>query len=134
VAFKGWLPERDGILSGLLILEMIAARKKSLIKIIEGIDKQYGTYVYKRFDFKCSRDKKKKLVSMLKKKPFKSVLGREVVEVKSFDGDKFICSDGSWVMLRPSGTEPKLRIYSEAPSEKEAEKLINFGKKAALAI
>ena len=100
----------------------------------EGIKKTYGTYVYKRFDLHYSPDKKKKLLSTLKKKPFKKVLGKDVVSVKSFDGFKFIRSDGSWFMLRPSGTEPKLRIYSEAHSEKEAIRLIEFGKRFALSI
>ena len=134
VAFKGWLPERDAILSGLLILEFLAHRKKSLVKIIEGINKMYGTYVYKRYDARYAPDKKKKLLKTLKAKPFKSVLGKDVVCVKSFDGFKFIRSDGSWLMLRPSGTEQKLRIYSEAHSDKEALELIDFGKQFALRI
>ena len=131
VAFKGWLPERDGLLSGLLILEMIAQRKRSLTKILDNIDRAYGVYVYKRYDEIYSTDKKKRLLSFLRRKPFKDILGKIVVDVKSFDGYKFIRSDGSWVMLRPSGTEPKLRIYSEGHSEKEAAGLINFGKKVA---
>ncbi|MDD4202670.1 MAG: phosphoglucomutase/phosphomannomutase family protein [Candidatus Omnitrophica bacterium] len=128
VAYKGWLPERDGILSGLLILEMIAYKKKSLVQILKDIDKEYGTYVYKRFDLKCSLEKKKKLIKMLKEKPFKTILGREVVETKTYDGFKFIFKDKTWVMLRPSGTEPKLRVYSEGRSEKEALDLLDFGK------
>ena len=134
VAFKGWLPERDGILSGLLILEMMAHRKKSLTAIIEEINKTYGVYVYKRYDARYSQARKKKLLSILSKKPFKKILGKDVVAIKSFDGHKFICSDGSWVMLRPSGTEPKLRIYSEGHSEREALKLIEFGKRFALSV
>ena len=59
VAFKGWLPERDGILCAILILEMLAKRKKSLVKIIEGIDKTYGVYIYKRHDLRFPKDKKK---------------------------------------------------------------------------
>ena len=61
VAFKGWLPERDGILSALLILEMIAQRKKSLAKIIEEINKKYGVYEYLRCDLRYSKARKKKL-------------------------------------------------------------------------
>jgi len=134
VAFKKWIPERDGLASGLLILEMIAYRKKSLAKILEEIDKKYGIYIYKRIDLYYSQDKKKKLLVKLRKTPFRRVLGKEIVDVKSFDGFKFILSDGSWFMLRPSGTEPKLRVYSEGHSEKEAIKLVEFGKKFALSI
>jgi len=131
VAVKDWLPERDGILSGLLILEIMASRKKSITDIVMNINKTYGTYVYKRHDLGLSPNKKKSLVSKLRMKPFKNILGMPVVNVKSFDGFKFIRSDGSWLMLRPSGTEPKLRIYSEGRSEKEALKLISYGEKFA---
>ncbi len=134
VAVKGWLPERDGILSGLLILEMMAARKKGLVKILENINKTYGVYVYRRSDLRYSPEKKKKLMRKLKKQPFNKLLGKEVVCVKSFDGFKFIRSDASWLMFRPSGTEPKLRVYSEGRSEKEAVKLIEFGRKYASGI
>lgn len=131
VAFKGWLPERDGILSGLLILEMMTYKRKSLMKILATIDKTYGRFIYKRLDIKYSRARKKKLLSSLAKKPFDKVLGKKVMDTKSYDGFKFIREDGSWFMLRPSGTEPKLRVYSEAHTEKEAIRLIGFGKRFA---
>lgn len=134
VAVKGWMPERDGILSGLLILEMMIYRKKTLARILDDINKMYGAYVYQRHDLHYSKDKKKKLASALSKRPFKTVLGKAIVGIKSFDGYKFIRSDGSWFMLRPSGTEPKLRIYSEGHSERQAVKLIEFGKQFALNI
>jgi len=134
VALKGWIPERDGIASGILILEMISARKKSLTDILREIDATYGTYVYKRDDLRFSPAKKKRLVQKLKKKPFEKILGKDVTDVKSFDGFKFIRTDGSWLMLRASGTEPKLRVYSEAHSEREAVELIQFGKKFALSV
>lgn len=131
VAFKGWLPERDGILSGLLILEMMVYRKKPLEDILKSIDKFYGSYEYRRFDVRFPQHKKNKLLLVLRDKPFGSILGKRIVNVKSYDGFKFIREDGSWLMLRPSGTEPKLRIYSEAHSEKEAVGLIEFGKRFA---
>jgi len=134
VAFKGWLPERDGILSGLLILEMMAYRKKSLRQILEDVNNAYGLFIYKRLDLRLDADRKKKLLAALSKNPFKSVHGKKVIEVKSYDGFKFVLEDKSWVMLRPSGTEPKLRVYSEAGSEKEAVELIEFGKKFAQSI
>ena len=113
---------------------MMIQRKKSLTEIIKEIEKRYGTYVYKRFDVYYSVAKKKRLLGRLKKRPFGRILGMEVVGVKDFDGFKFMRKDGSWLMLRPSGTEPKLRIYSEGHSDKEALRLIEFGKKFALSI
>jgi alpha-D-glucose phosphate-specific phosphoglucomutase len=131
VAFKGYLPERDGILSGLLILEMMAARKKKILEILKVIDKEYGTYEYRRLDMKYPDAKKAKLMELLKTDPPKKVLDKDVVTVKATDGYKLICDDSSWLMLRLSGTEPILRIYSEAPSEKKALAMIAFGKKIA---
>jgi len=132
VAFKGWLPERDGMLSGLLILEMLAGRRKKLKDILKNIEKTYGTYIYKRYDIRYPGGKKKKLLNTLNRKPFKKILGKKVTNIKSFDGFKFIREDNSWLMLRPSGTEPKLRVYSEAHSQKDAIALIDYGKKFAL--
>lgn len=134
VAFKGWLPERDGITSGLLILEMVAGRKKSIKKIVEDIKKTYGNFVYKRIDLAFPQDKKEKLLGSLKDKKMETILGKKVVDVKTLDGYKFILEDSSWMMLRASGTEPKLRIYSEGSSEKEALKLAEFGRDYAQSI
>lgn len=131
VAFKGYLPERDGILSGLLILEMMATRKKKIMDILKAIDKEYGTYEYRRLDMKYPDDKKPKLMELLKTNPPKEVLGRKVVSVNDTDGYKFICDDLSWLMLRLSGTEPILRIYSEASSEKKALAILDQGKSIA---
>jgi len=134
VAFKGWLPERDGILSGLLILELLAHRKRPLTGIIKAIHARYGTFIYKRYDMRLPQDKKKKLLAKLAASSFASILGKKVTDVQSYDGFKYVLSDGSWVMLRPSGTEPKLRVYSEAHSEKDALRLIGFGKKFAASV
>ena len=61
----------------------------------------------------------------------KRILGRKVVDVKDFDGVKLICDDESWLMFRPSGTEPLVRVYSEAKSQSRAKKLIKFGELVA---
>lgn len=131
VAFKNSIPERDGVLSGLLILEMLAARKKKVLDILKAIDKEYGSYEYRRLDVKYPDDKKPKLMEMLKVAPPKEILGKKVVQIKTPDGFKFICEDESWLMLRLSGTEPILRIYAEASSEKKAFAILDFGKKLA---
>lgn len=134
VAFKNSIPERDGVLSGLLILEMLASRGKKVIDILKAIDKEYGSYEYRRLDVKYPDDKKPRLMEMLKADPPKEVLGKSVVEVKTVDGHKFICADKSWLMLRLSGTEPILRVYAEASSEKKALEILDFGKKLAYSV
>ncbi len=129
VAFKDSIPERDGILSGLLILEMMAMKKKKIMDILKSIDKEYGTYEYKRLDLKYPDEKKAKLMASLSNNPPKVILGHPVVDVKTTDGFKFICDDRSWMMLRLSGTEPILRVYAEAPDEKKALGILEFGRK-----
>jgi phosphomannomutase len=128
VAFKNYIPERDGILSGLLLLEMLAARRKSVDKIIKDIEKEYGTHEYRRLDMRVPDDKKRALMELLKAKPLKKVLDKEVVEMKDYDGYKFILKDRSWFMMRLSGTEPIVRVYAEAPSGKKALAMLEFGR------
>jgi phosphomannomutase len=134
VAFKNSIPERDGILSGLLILEMMAMRKKKILDILKSIDKEYGTYEYKRLDVKYPDEKKVGLMALLKTNPPKQVLGKPVVDIRSADGYKLICDDSSWLMLRLSGTEPILRIYSEAATEKKALAILEEGRRIALSV
>jgi phosphomannomutase len=131
VAFKDSIPERDGILSGLLILEMMAMRKKKIMDILKAIDKEYGTYEYRRLDMRCPDEKKAALMELLKNNPPKDILGKKVIEIKTTDGYKMICDDASWLMMRLSGTEPILRVYAEASSESKALKILEFGKKLA---
>ena len=97
------------------------------------VEKEYGSFCYTRVDIMdYPDDKKKKLMEFLKTTPLKKVLGRPVKETKTCDGYKFIMEDDSWLMLRLSGTEPILRIYAEAPSNKMAKDYLEFGKKIAL--
>jgi len=134
VAFKNSIPERDGVLSGLLILEMMVMRKKKIMKILDDIDREYGTYEYRRLDLKCPDDKKAKLMELLKSDPPKEILGKKIIAENRKDGYKFICEDYSWLMMRLSGTEPILRVYAEASTGKKALAILEFGKKLAYSV
>ena len=131
IGFKGYIPERDGFLSALLIMELMASRKKKISEIVSLLDKKYGSFVYEREDILFDSSKRQKLLSGLKKNPLKEVLGKEVVKINDSDGYKFILADGTWLLLRLSGTEPKLRVYSETPSKKRSMEYIAFGRKYA---
>ncbi|HNX90715.1 MAG TPA: phosphoglucomutase/phosphomannomutase family protein [Candidatus Omnitrophota bacterium] len=134
IGFKNYIPERDGFLSALLIMELMVTMKKPLDKIVEFINKKYGNYVYEREDMLFQETKRKKLLDGLKKNPLKKVLDKKVVEINDSDGTKFILEDGSWMLLRLSGTEPKLRVYSETSSKEKSLKNIEFGKKYAMSL
>ncbi len=123
MGFKGYIPERDGTLAGLLLLEMMAERKKPMIKILTEMEKQFGRYYYSRDDLKIQS----KPVTIQNFKKLKNLLGQEVVRVKDYDGVKLICKDQSWLMLRASGTEPITRVYSEAKNPERSRRLVEFG-------
>ncbi len=134
IGVKDYMPERDGMLLGALLVEMMAYRKKGILEIIKDVENEYGPFRYQRIDMDYPNDKKKGLMELLKTNPPKEICGKAVKETKSFDGYKFIMPDNSWLILRLSGTEPILRIYAEASSEKIARSYLNFGKNLALSI
>jgi phosphomannomutase len=120
---KGYIPERDGLVAGLLLLEMMVYRNKDILKILNAVEKQFGRYYYLRSDLKVSS------TVALKKEHFPPrIVGKEVIEIKDYDGIKVILEDESWLMLRASGTEPIVRIYAESKSLERSKKLIAFGK------
>jgi len=121
---QDYIPERDGTLAGLLLVEMMVYQKKNIKKIVEEMEKEFGRFYYERADVKLEPGQKVDLSSF---KTLTEVLGKKVVDMKDYDGVKLSCEDESWVMLRPSGTEPLVRAYSEAKSAKRAKELIKFG-------
>jgi phosphomannomutase len=127
IGFPGHIPERDGILAGLMLLELLATERKSVNKLIVGLEKQFGRHRYARIDAHFPLEKRAALMEFCKTNPPTKLLRSAVVDVKSFDGVKFIAADGSWLMLRGSGTEPILRIYAEAGSDQAAESLLKLG-------
>lgn len=131
IGFKSYIPERDGFLTALLIMELIAAENKKMSEIVKGLDSKYGRHVYLREDLVFDGTKKGKLLRGIRENPLKDVLGKPVERINDTDGTKFIVSDGTWLLLRLSGTEPKLRIYSETPSEARSKRYLDFGKKYA---
>ncbi|MCD6080723.1 MAG: phosphoglucomutase/phosphomannomutase family protein, partial [Candidatus Omnitrophica bacterium] len=134
IGFKGYIPERDGLLSGLLLLELMVYEDKSINEIIKEVEKKYGKFFYHRIDLYYPQNLKLKLFKKLSQNPFKKILGIKVVDIKDFDGIKFILQDGSWLLFRFSGTEPKLRIYCETDSQRKLSKILGFGKEFALGL
>ncbi len=127
IGFPGHIPERDGILAGLMLLEMLATEKKSVNKLLATLEKEYGPHRYARIDTHFPLEKRAALMEFCAKNPPAKLLGSKLKDVKAFDGVKFIADDGAWLMLRGSGTEPILRIYAEAKSDEAAQKLLKLG-------
>ncbi|HEU6447232.1 MAG TPA: phosphoglucomutase/phosphomannomutase family protein [Verrucomicrobiae bacterium] len=127
IGFPGHIPERDGIAAGLMLLEMLATEKTSVNKILAKLEKEFGPHRYGRIDTHFPLEKRGALMEFLKNNPPAKLLKSPMTEVKSFDGVKFVAKDSSWLMLRGSGTEPILRIYAEAKSDADVQKLLKLG-------
>jgi phosphomannomutase len=127
IGFPGHIPERDGIAAGLMLLEMLATEKASVNKLVARLEKEFGPHRYGRIDTHFPLEKRGALMEFLKNNPPAKLLRSPTSEVKSYDGVKFVAQDSSWLMLRGSGTEPILRIYAEAQSESDVNKLLKLG-------
>tara|TARA_R100001143_G_scaffold37173_1_gene34659 strand:+ start:586 stop:2004 length:1419 start_codon:yes stop_codon:yes gene_type:complete len=124
LAAKGHLPERDGIYIGLLITEMIVETEKSLSELVQELFDEYGPHNYYRVDLHTEERKKLAMSAYCKAKKLTSIAGNKVVSWDFKDGVKHILEDGSWLLVRQSGTEPVLRIYAEADQKEKAIALV----------
>ena len=122
IGIKGHLPERDGIYNGLLFAEMLSYKKEKLSAIINSIEKQYGRFFYKRIDKHLDDNSlKEKLIS--KARGVKELAGFKITGTDELDGCKLYFNNG-WLLVRPSGTEPLLRIYAETYGENKTELIL----------
>ena len=116
------VPEKDGIIAGLLCCEAVAQRKKSIGEQIRDLFGKVGSFYPNRENFRLTPEVKAQFTSKLQTDPAE-LSGRKVKQVVRTDGLKLVFEDGSWVCYRLSGTEPVVRVYSEARSEPELEHL-----------
>ncbi len=129
IGFPGHIPERDGIAAGLVLLEMLATERRPLKKLLAELERDFGPHRYARIDTHFPLEKRGALMEFCKTNPPAKLLKSKLADVKSSDGVKFVAEDGSWLMLRGSGTEPILRIYAEAKTDEDAKALLNLGVK-----
>ncbi len=120
IAIKGHIPERDGIWMGLVIWEFMAKTGKSLRELIQEVYDITGTFWFERNDLKIDESIKQKVLENCKSNSYKSFGKYTVSRIDDLDGYKFFFDENTWMMIRPSGTEPVLRVYAEAATKEIA--------------
>jgi phosphoglucomutase len=131
LSIKGHYPEKDGILACLLAAEAVAARGASLSEQLESLYQRVGRLESGRIGVRLTPEIAAALPEKLKQEPTE-IDGRPIKQTNRMDGVKFIFEDGSWLLMRPSGTEPLVRVYAEAETKKEMEVLLEQGRKYLL--
>lgn len=123
--------ERDGILCGLLLVEMMAMRERHLSELVQELQKEAGPCYYRRIDMHLDSKTIDKARATLKERAgsIKELCGMRVKKLDLIDGYHFLREDDSWLLARPSGTEPLLRTYAEARTMEEVEALLAEAKK-----
>lgn len=132
IAIKGHIPERDGIWMGLVIMEYMAKTGKSISELLSDIYAQTGTFAMERYDLHLTEEKKQEIVGNCKNNAYSHFGEYAVQGVEDTDGFKFRFGNGEWVMIRPSGTEPVLRVYAEAANSAAAFKILDTVKTSIL--
>jgi phosphomannomutase len=123
IAVKGHVPERDGIYIGLLIVEMMVKRGKKLSELVQELFDEFGPHEYYRIDAHTTNAVKEDILKRLKGGGLAEIAGQKVTKVDNLDGYKHL-TGGGWLLIRPSGTEPVLRVYAEAPTTEAAQALV----------
>jgi phosphomannomutase len=132
ISFRGHIPEGDGILMGLLLVEMVAASSGSLHELVEALMRDYGPAYYRRTDLRLSRPiSREQMTQHLIDETPPAIGGERIAHIQALDGVKYVLEDDSWLLIRPSGTEPVLRVYAEGRSPEMVEALLGYGEKVA---
>ncbi|PKR80453.1 phosphoglucosamine mutase [Brumimicrobium salinarum] len=124
IATKGHIPERDGIWMGMIIWEFMAKSGKSLASLIDEVYEIVGAFKFERSDLHIDEVLKQEIINNCKDNVYTSFGNYKVEKVETIDGFKFYLPNDAWVMIRPSGTEPVLRIYAEAHDLEEVRKIL----------
>jgi len=132
ISIQGHIPEGDGILMGLLMLEIVAAARAPLEELVEDLLKDVGPAHYARKDLRLAHPiSKSEMTRRLTENAPPEVAGQAVANVEAMDGAKYILADDSWLLIRPSGTEPVLRVYAEGRTPETVKALLEYGAKVA---
>jgi len=125
IGFGHFLPERDGILSGLLVAECVAHFRKPLAEIVAAMESEFGALHYDRRDLHRTMERCARLIERVRAGELDAPLGGGVVSREEKDGVKVNFADGSWILFRKSGTEPIIRIYCESPDAARVQAMLD---------
>lgn len=131
LSIRGHYPEKDGILACLLAAEAVAARGKSLSEQLNELTNRVGSVESGRIGVKLTDQIAASLKEILAREP-SEIGGRKIEKINRMDGVKFIFTDGTWMLMRPSGTEPMVRIYAETENTQDLEVLLEQGRRYLL--
>lgn len=135
ISFKGHIPEGDGVLMGLMLVEIVASSGATLHDLVEDLLEDVGPAFYERTDLRLGRPvSKAQMTDKLTNEYPAEIGGERIVSVSSTDGIKYILSDDSWLLIRPSGTEPVLRVYAEGRSKEMVKALMQYGELVAASV
>jgi alpha-D-glucose phosphate-specific phosphoglucomutase len=130
-AFRGHIPERDGSLAALYITEMRIAYDMPMSAIVQHLQDDAGPSYYNRIDLRFPEEKRADVIARFQGEHPAEIAGQRVDHVQTIDGFKYFLADGSWLLVRASGTEPLIRLYTEASSPDMATRVLDAGKKMA---
>jgi phosphomannomutase len=135
ISFKGHIPEGDGPAMGLLLVEMIAVAKTTLYEMVKELLEEVGPAFYERNDLRLNRPvAKAEMTTFLTEQAPREIGGEKLKEIGTRDGVKYVLSDDSWLLIRPSGTEPVLRLYAEGRSQEMVKHLLKYGEQVAKSV
>ena len=123
-AFRGHIPERDGILSGLFLLDMVVKTGKHPSELVDYLFSKVGPHYFDRADVAFVAEERRQIEQRVASQRPDSLGGRRVVVRDEIDGIRFTLEGGAWALIRFSGTEPLLRLYAEAESEEQVARLL----------
>jgi phosphomannomutase len=129
--FRGHIPERDGILAGLYLLDYLIRTGKTPTQLLQDIYKKVGPHYYDRVDTHLDESAKKQILAKLTSDKIETILQHKVVKLDTRDGFRYKLDDGSWLLMRFSGTEPLVRIYAESGTVEDVQKLLQYGQELA---
>jgi phosphomannomutase len=123
-AFRGHLPERDGVLSGLYILDLMAQRGKDLPTLLDEVFAKIGPHYYDRIDIELTPEQRDRIAALLPTLEPKELAGLRVESSDRTDGLRFMLPAGAWALIRLSGTEPLMRIYTEVLNKDQVQPVL----------